>query len=63
MKLGKINASHVQKFVNNLAPKIINYHVAHSINKRILRYGVTLQLIPYNPADNIVLPKKAEKWS
>ena len=34
-----------------------------SINKRILKYAVKLQLITVNPADNIIVPKNKKNIS
>lgn len=57
MQLDKIHIAHVQSWVNKLAFKIVNYGVAASINKRILQYGVSMQLIPFNPAREVILPR------
>ena len=48
----------VQTFVNRLVNSgLVSYKVVISINKRILRYAVNLQLIRVNPADNVIVPK------
>lgn len=57
MQLDKIHIAHIQSWVNKLAFKIVNYGVAASINKRILQYGVSTQLIPFNPAREVILPR------
>lgn len=57
MQLDKIHIAHIQSWVNKLAFKIVNYGVAASINKRILQYGVSMQLIPFNPAREVILPR------
>ena len=57
MQLDKIHIAHIQSWVNKLAFKIVNYGVATSINKRILQYGVSMQLIPFNPAREVILPR------
>lgn len=57
MQLDKIHIAHIQSWVNKLAFKIVNYGVAASINKRILQYGVSMQLIPFNPAHEVILPR------
>ena len=31
--------------------------MVHSINRRVLQYGVSLQLLPFNPARDVILPK------
>ncbi|MBO4109165.1 site-specific integrase [Streptococcus suis] len=61
MKLDKIKPTTVQAFVNGLAPKLVNFKAVHSINSRILQYGVLLQVLPFNPARDIILPKKQKK--
>ncbi|HEM3108759.1 TPA: site-specific integrase [Streptococcus suis] len=58
MKLDKIKPTTAQAFVNGLAPKLVNFKAVHSINSRILQYGVLLQVLPFNPARDIILPKK-----
>ena len=57
MQLDKIHIAHIQSWVNKLAFKIVNYGVAASINKRILQHGVSMQLIPFNPAREVILPR------
>lgn len=57
MQLDKIHIAHIQSWVNKLAFKVVNYGVAASINKRILQYGVSMQLIPFNPAREVILPR------
>lgn len=57
MQLDKIHIAHIQSWVNKLAFKLVNYGVAASINKRILQYGVSMQLIPFNPAREVILPR------
>ncbi|PZO94941.1 MAG: hypothetical protein DI617_05245 [Streptococcus pyogenes] len=58
MTLDKITSSDVQTFINDLSKKTINYVNARSITNRILQHGILLQLIQYNPARDIVLPRK-----
>ncbi|HFI0466860.1 TPA: tyrosine-type recombinase/integrase [Streptococcus suis] len=58
MKLESIKPTTVQTFVNGLAVKLVNFKAVHSINSRILKYGVLLQALPTNPARDIILPKK-----
>ena len=57
MQLDKIHITHIQSWINKLAYKIVNYGVASSINSRILQYGVSMQLIPFNPAREVILPR------
>ncbi|HEL1680734.1 TPA: site-specific integrase, partial [Streptococcus suis] len=61
MKLEKIKPTTAQAFVNGLAPNLVNFKVIHSINSRILQYGVLLQVLPFNPARDVILPKKQKK--
>ncbi|KHD45028.1 tyrosine-type recombinase/integrase [Streptococcus hongkongensis] len=58
MKLDKISNTDIQSFVNDLTNKLVNFRTVNSINSRILQYGVSLNLIPFNPARDIILPKK-----
>ena len=37
-----------------------HYGQLHSLNKRILQYAVTMQLIPFNPAREVILPRKQQ---
>ncbi|GAW38312.1 TPA: tyrosine-type recombinase/integrase [Streptococcus suis] len=61
MKLEKIKPTTAQAFVNGLVPNLVNFKVIHSINSRILQYGVLLQVLPFNPARDVILPKKQKK--
>ncbi|MGT2799672.1 tyrosine-type recombinase/integrase [Streptococcus marmotae] len=61
MRLEKITPHIVQRFINRLAVTLANFRVPVSINSRILQYAVTLQLIPYNPARDVILPPKPAK--
>lgn len=63
LQLEKITVSMVQKFINELAPKVARYKVVHSYNKRIFKYAVSLQLLKSNPCDNVMVPniKHAKK--
>ncbi|HEM5141012.1 TPA: site-specific integrase [Streptococcus suis] len=61
MALEKIKPVTVQAFINRLALKLVNFKAVHSINSRILQYGVLLQVLPSNPARDIILPKKQKK--
>ncbi|TLP80831.1 hypothetical protein FE153_11845, partial [Streptococcus pneumoniae] len=33
----------------------------NSLNKRILKYAVSLQVIPFNPARDIIVPRRKAK--
>ncbi|MFQ9539321.1 MAG: tyrosine-type recombinase/integrase [Lactococcus lactis] len=61
MKVEKITLPMVQNFVNKLASSGSlgrgSFRIVLSINKRILKYAVNLQLISVNPADNVIVPK------
>ncbi|GGE34552.1 tyrosine-type recombinase/integrase [Streptococcus himalayensis] len=65
-KLSKITTPVIQQQVNkwaNAANKgekgaYANYSFLNNINKRILQYAVTMQLIPYNPARDVIVPRK-----
>lgn len=58
MKLDKIRNTDIQSFVNKLSSQLVNFREVNSINTRILQYGVSLNLIPFNPARDVILPKK-----
>lgn len=74
MKLDKITTIQVQDFVNDIANDknvkgtgIISYRRVISENKRILSYAVSLGVIKYNPAIDVVIPstkneKEKTKW-
>lgn len=57
MKVDKLTVSYIQRFINDLSNQLVHYSVVHSINRRVLQYGVSLQLIPFNPARDVILPK------
>ncbi|MTB56357.1 tyrosine-type recombinase/integrase [Streptococcus uberis] len=57
MKLDKIKNTDIQSFVNKLTTKLVNFREVNSLNTRILQYGVSLNLIPFNPARDVILPK------
>ena len=68
-KLNKLTTPLIQNKVNKWADKannnepdaFIHYDKLHALNKRILQYGVTLQVIKSNPARDVVLPRKANR--
>lgn len=68
-KLSKLTTPIIQQQVNKWADKANrgvkgaydNYNFLHNMNKRILRYAVGLQLIPYNPANDVDVPRKKQK--
>lgn len=58
MTLEKITVVVIQNWVNKLAKKLVNFSAVVSVHKRILQYAVTMQLIDYNPAREVILPRK-----
>lgn len=58
MQLENINIIVIQNWVNKLSKKLVNFSAVVSAHKRILQYAVTMQLIPFNPAREIILPRK-----
>ena len=61
LKLTKLSVSYIQSFINDLSTQLVHYAVVHSINRRVLQYGVSLQLLPFNPARDIILPKQHKR--
>lgn len=57
IKPEKLTVHYIQRFINELSGHYVHYAVVHSINRRVLQYGVSLQLIPFNPARDVILPK------
>lgn len=57
IKLDKLSVSYIQGHINDLSKEFVHFGTIHSINKRVLQYGVSLQLIPFNPARDVILPK------
>ncbi|WP_304948135.1 tyrosine-type recombinase/integrase [Streptococcus sinensis] len=68
-KLSKLTTPIIQQQVNKWADKantaekgaFANYSLLHNMNKRILKYGVAMQAIQYNPANDIIVPRKQRK--
>ncbi|GGE36838.1 tyrosine-type recombinase/integrase [Streptococcus himalayensis] len=68
-KLSKLTTPIIQHQVNKWADKanteqkgaFTNYSLLHNMNKRILKYGVSLQVIPHNPANDVIVPRKRQK--
>lgn len=66
MRLDKLTTSYIQKEVNKWADKANNgeakaynnYSFLSSLNRRILQYGVTMQLIESNPARDVTTPRR-----
>ena len=61
LRLAKLSVSYIQSFINDLSTRLVHYAVVHSINRRVLQYGVSLQLLPFNPARDIILPKQPKR--
>ncbi len=61
LKLTKLSVSYIQSFIYDLSTQLVHYAVVHSINRRVLQYGVSLQLLPFNPARDIILPKQPKR--
>ena len=68
-KLDKLTTPLIQKIINKLAGKTNNreqgaylhYEKIHTVNKRILQYGVVMKAIPFNPAREVILPRNTQK--
>ena len=68
-KLSKLTTPIIQQQVNKWADKanrgekgaFANYSLLHNMNKRILKYGVAIQVIQYNPANDVIVPRKQQK--
>lgn len=60
IKVEKITPYMVQGLANDLSKKLVNYKLALSVNNRVLKFAVSLQLISHNPARDIMLPKLAK---
>ncbi|HGI1213954.1 TPA: tyrosine-type recombinase/integrase [Streptococcus pyogenes] len=58
MKVDKITASDIQMLINRLSKYYVNYTAVRSVIRKILQQGVLLGLIDYNPARDIILPRK-----
>ena len=68
-KLDKLTTPLIQSIIIKLADKAntgeanayLHYDKIHALNKRILQYGVVMQVLPYNPAREVILPRNAKK--
>lgn len=57
-RLDKLTTASMQHFTNQIAKTgLIHYRTVLSLNRRILQYAVALQLIPFNPARDNIVPK------
>lgn len=67
-KLEKLTTPIIQQQVNKWADKAnkgekgayANYNFLNNINRRILQYGVTMQVIQHNPARDVIIPRKQQ---
>ena len=67
-KLDKLTTPIIQQQVNKWADKTnkgekgayANYSFLNNINRRILQYGVTMQVIQHNPARDVIIPRKQQ---
>ena len=68
-RLDKLTTPTIQRIVNQLALRankreegaFLHYDKIHALNKRILQYAVTMQIIDMNPAREVILPRKIKK--
>ncbi|MFL4425510.1 site-specific integrase [Streptococcus uberis] len=68
-KLDKLTTPIIQQVFNDYADRynnnkknaFANFGILHSMNRRILQYGVINQVIVSNPARDVVLPRKISK--
>ena len=67
-KLDKLTTPIIQQQVNKWADKAnkgekgayATYSFLNNINRRILQYGVTMQVIQHNPARDVIIPRKQQ---
>ncbi|WP_156018912.1 tyrosine-type recombinase/integrase [Streptococcus ruminantium] len=67
-KLDKLTTPIIQQQVNKWADRAnrgekgayANYSFLNNINRRILQYGVTMQVIQHNPARDVIIPRKQQ---
>lgn len=67
-KLSKLTTPIIQQQVNKWADRAnrgvkgayANYSFLNNINRRILQYGVTMQVIQHNPARDVIIPRKQQ---
>lgn len=68
-RLDNLTTPVIQKQVNKWANKANrqsknafgSYHKLVGLNKRILKYGISLQLLEHNPALDVITPVKNKK--
>lgn len=67
-KLDRLTTPIIQQQVNKWADNAnrgvkgayANYSFLNNINRRILQYGVTMQVIQHNPARDVIIPRKQQ---
>ena len=67
-KLNSLTTPIIQQQVNKWADRAnrgekgayANYSFLNNINRRILQYGVTMQVIQHNPARDVIIPRKQQ---
>lgn len=67
-KLDRLTTPIIQQQVNKWADNAnrgvkgayANYSFLNNINRRILQYGVTMQLLQHNPARDVIVPRKQQ---
>ncbi|TWS94557.1 site-specific integrase [Streptococcus sp. sy018] len=67
-KLDKLTTPIIQQQINKWADRAnkgikgayANYSFLNNINRRILQYGVTMQIIQYNPARDVIIPRRQQ---
>lgn len=68
-KVDKLTTPIIQQQVNKWADKanrgvkgaFANYSLLHNMNKRILKYAVSMQIIGHNPANDVIVPRKQQQ--
>lgn len=67
-RVDKLTTPIIQQQVNKWADRansgqkgaFANYGLLHNLNRRILQYGVAMQLMPFNPAREVIVPRKKQ---
>lgn len=67
-KLDRLTTPIIQQQINKWANAansgvsgaFANYNLLNNINRRILQYGVTMQLLQHNPARDVIAPRKQQ---
>ncbi|MBY4985862.1 tyrosine-type recombinase/integrase [Streptococcus suis] len=67
-KLDRLTTPIIQQQINKWANAansgvsgaFANYNLLNNVNRRILQYGVTMQLLQHNPARDVIVPRKQQ---